>query len=464
MAFDAKHLLVIGAGISGFAAAKIGRKFGAAVTLSDAKQEKDLAYDFSELRALGVTLVFGPQEESLLDGMDLVIVSPAVPVKIPLVQSAYARGIRVISEVELAQELSKSPIYAVTGTNGKTTTVTLLGKLLETKFGAEKTGVGGNIGVPLSEEALRVGADGAIAAEISSFQMEATNYFHPHAAAVLNVTPDHILRHGSMAVYQAMKERIFAHEGAGDLVVLNYDDEKVRGMAARVPKGAKVLFFSNETELEEGATVAHGELVLRTEGREISFGTVEDLGIKGPHNVSNALAAISLAYFAGCEPEKMRAVLKDFHGVEHRIEYFATVDSVPYYNDSKATNTDSASKALLTFEHIILIAGGDDKMTDLTDFMALVKQRVDEFILVGAAAMRFRDAAVAAGYPEDHIYAAGYSMPRAVGFAHALAHPGQTVLLSPACASFDMYHNMAERGRDFKRLVGALLEKDGGEA
>ncbi len=217
--FEAKHMLVVGAGVSGSAAARIGRQFGAAVTLSDAKAEKDLKEDFAPLRAAGVRLVFGPQEERLLDGVDLVVVAPAVPVRIPLIQAAYRRGIRVISEVELAAELAQSPFYAVTGTNGKTTTVTLLGLLLQTKYGKEKTGVGGNIGVALSEEALRVGAGGAIAAEISSYQMEATQHFHPHAAAVLNVTPDHILRHGSMEVYQAMKERLFREERAGDLVV-----------------------------------------------------------------------------------------------------------------------------------------------------------------------------------------------------------------------------------------------------
>ncbi len=203
--------------------------------------------------------------------------------------------------------------------------------------------------------------------------------------------------------------------------------------------------------------------MLRSGGEEVPLVTVDELGIKGPHNVENALAACALAYFAGCDPEKMRGVLRSFHGVEHRIEYFATVDGVPYYNDSKATNTDSAIKALQTFEHIVLLAGGDDKMTDLTDFMALVKERVDALILIGDAALRFRDAACAAGFPEENIYAAGYSMPRAVELAHACAHAGEVVLLSPACASFDMYDGMAQRGRDFKRLVRALPHAVSGE-
>ncbi len=349
MSFTAKHMLVIGAGVSGFAAARIGRQFGAAVTLSDAKMEKDINADFQPLRDLGVELVFGPQDESLLSGIDLVVVAPAVPVRIPLVQAAYEKGIRVASEVELAQDLAESPIFALTGTNGKTTTTTLLGRLLETKYGKDKTGVGGNIGIPLSETALKIGKGGALAAEISSFQMEATAYFHPHVSAVLNVTPDHIIRHGSMDVYQAMKERIFAHEGTGDFVVLNYDDERVRGMKERVPEGVRVCYFSRTQNLDEGMVLDGDRLTLRWDGKTIPFVTVDELGIKGPHNVENAMAAICMAYFAGCDPEAMKPVLQKFVGVEHRIEYFAKVDGVKYYNDSKATNTDSAIKALETF-------------------------------------------------------------------------------------------------------------------
>ena len=474
MPFTAKHMLVIGAGVSGFAAAEIGRKYGAAVTLSDAKAEADLHFDFEPMRKLGVELVFGPQDESLLEGKDLVVVAPAVPVRIPLVQAAYQKGIRVASEVELAQDIAQSPFFAVTGTNGKTTTTTLLGRLLETKYGKEKTGVGGNIGIALSLVADKVGAGGAIAAEISSFQMDASAQFHPHVSAVLNVTPDHIIRHGSMDVYQAMKERIFMQETAGDFVVLNYDDERVRGMKERVPEGVRVCYFSRTQDLDEGMILKNDTLTLRWGGKEVPFVPVDELGIKGPHNVENAMAAIAVAYFAGCSAEAMKPVLKSFVGVEHRIEYFAKVDGVKYYNDSKATNTDSAIKALETFEHIILIAGGDDKKTDLTAFMAKVKERCDALILIGDAAMRFREAAADAGFPEDQIYAAGYSMPRAVQIAHALALVGQTVLLSPACASFDMYPDMAHRGRDFKRLVCALpgnvelpedlVEKDGGHA
>lgn len=455
MELQGKTMLVIGAGISGFAAAKLAKGMGARVILSDAKMEADIAQDFTELRQKGIELVFGPQKDEILDGVDVVLVSPAVPLRIPILQTARKRGIPVMSEVEMAYRLAQSPICAVTGTNGKTTTVTLLGLLLETHY--EKVGVGGNIGIPLSEEVLRIGAGGCIAAEISSYQMEATRTFHPHVSVVLNVTPDHIVRHGSMEVYQQMKERLFAEEGMEDYLVLNFDDDRTRSMKERAH--CRVCFFSRRKELEEGACLKGDWLVIRWQGKEHDLCRVSELGIKGGHNVENALAASLAAFLAGAEPEKMAGVLKEFSGVEHRIEYVRDVAGVPYYNDSKGTNTDSSIKALETFSgHIILLAGGDDKLTDLTEFMDLVKERVDELILLGDAAKRFHECAVDRGFSEEHIHEAGYSMEKAVEIAHALASPPQVVLLSPACASFDMYSGFEERGRDFKRIVNELQE------
>ena len=447
--FEGKKVLIIGAGVSGFAAAKISKKFGAAVTLSDAKNESDIKYNFDELRELGIDLKFGKQVESQLEGVDCVIVSPAVPLRIPILQTALNKKIPVISEVELAFKLAKSPICAVTGTNGKTTTVTLLGLLLERGF--DKVGVGGNIGVALSEVALEVGAGGIIAAEISSYQMEATNNFKPHISAILNVTPDHLKRHGSMEVYQAMKEKIFAQETSDDFLVLNYDDEKVREIKNRA--GCKVLYFSRKKILDEGAFLRGNKLVIKVDG-EHELCTVDELGIKGAHNVENALAASLTAYLAGVSVEGITDVLKSFQGVEHRIEFVREIDGVKYYNDSKATNTDSAIKALETFDgHINLIAGGDDKLTDLTDFLKLVNERVDNLILVGDAAKRFKTAAIESGFDVDKIFDAGYSMEKAVDIAKKISSPPQIVLLSPACASFDMYDNFEERGKDFKEIV-----------
>ena len=441
-----KNVLVIGAARSGIAAAKVAKKFGANVILSDSKENLDV--DIA-----GVEIRLGKQTDELLRGVDLIIVSPAVPLKIPLLKSAASKGIEIISEVELAYDLAESPICAVTGTNGKTTTVTLLGLLLKTAF--DKVGVGGNIGVPLSEVALEVGAGGCIAAEISSYQMEATKNFRPHVSAILNVTPDHLKRHGTMEVYQAMKEKIFAQETAEDFLVLNYDDERTREIIDRA--ACKVVYFSRQVELSEGAFVKNNRLVIKFNGKRHELCSVDELGIKGGHNVENALAASLMAFLVGAPVDGIIGVLKTFQGVEHRIEFVRELDGVKFYNDSKATNTDSAIKALETFAgHIVLIAGGDDKGTDLSDFLRLVKERVDCLILVGDAAARFKSCAIANGYPAEKILEAGYSMQRAVELAKEISRPPQIVLLSPACASFDMYSDFEERGRDFKRIVSEL--------
>ena len=460
MPYNNQSALVIGAGISGFAAAKYLASAGARVTLSDAKDEADAEKDpltqqhIEDLRTQGISCVFGAQREELLEGTDLIVLSPAVPERIPLVQAARARRIRVTTEVELAGEIARAPIYAITGTNGKTTTTTLLGELLRAHFPA--VGVGGNIGVPLIDVAEATPADGAIAAEISSYQMEATSHFHAAIVAELNVTPDHIVRHGSMEVYQAMKEKLFAAQTAEDVLVLNYDDPHTRSMAERT--GGKVCFFSRRENLAEGAVVrSDGMIVIRWNDEEHVLIPVDELGIPGGHNVENALAASAMAFFAGVTPAEMRPVLRAFKGVEHRIEFVRILNGVSYYNDSKATNTDSAIKALEAFDgHIILIAGGDDKLTDLGEFMELVHARVDELILVGDAAERFAAAARDAGIPEAQIHRVGYHMEKAVQLARELAVEGQIVLLSPACASFDMYGGYEERGRDFKRLVNEL--------
>lgn len=454
MDFSHKNVLIVGVGISGNAVAKVAKMQGAdKVVFSDAKAEQDLKYDLTDVRAAGVELVFGPQENTLLDNVDMVILSPAVPVRIPLVQEAYKREIPVVSEVQVAYELAKSPILAVTGTNGKTTTVTLLGELMKTRY--PDAGVGGNIGVPLCEEALKAGEHSCVVAEISSYQMEATTNFRPHVAVVLNVTPDHVVRHGSLEVYQQMKEKMFAQQTSEDYLVLNYDNDKTRDMAKRA-KG-QVFFFSRLEKLEEGAFLQDGWLTIQWQGQNCRLCRADELKIKGGHNIENALAAASAAFLGGARIPKIIEVLKEFAGVEHRIEPVAVIGGVAYYNDSKATNTDSAIKALESFDgHIVLIAGGDDKMTDLTDFMTLVKERVDELILVGDASARFKENALKLGYPAEHIHEVGYSMEEAVKKAHAIAGPPQTVLLSPACASFDMYDGYEARGRDFKALVRAL--------
>lgn len=469
--WEGKNILVIGAGISGFAASRVAKNLGANVVLSDAKS--DLEIDESIAKTLdGIKIKLGSQTSELLDGIDRIIVSPAVPLAIPLLQEAKSRGIEIISEIELGFEVCHSPIFAVTGTNGKTTTTTLLGLLLAKKY--REVGVCGNIGVAFSETAMNLGEDSAIAVEISSYQMEATQNFQPHVSTILNITPDHLKRHGSMEVYQAMKEKIFAQETRNDYLVLNYDAPLVRKISERV-ENCNVVFFSRKSQLSKGAFIEFIPpkdaelpfkkilpkarwLTIKWNGRSHTICNVAELGIKGNHNVENALAASMMAFLAGVEIESIREVLLEFRGVEHRIEFVRELDGVRYFNDSKATNTDSAIKGIEAFEdsRLILIAGGDDKGTDLSEFFEHVKKRVDDLILVGAAAERFHRDAVANGYPEKKIHEAGFDMKKAIDLARDVAESGKIVLLSPACASFDMYQNFEERGRDFKRLVNEL--------
>lgn len=455
MNFQGLNILIAGAGISGIAAAKTVAALGAAVTLADRKTAEELQLDLASLAEKGVEFISGSTSSELLQGRDVLLLSPAVPLAMPLAQEALQKHIRIMTEIELAYILAKSPICAVTGTNGKTTTVTLLGLLLQTAYPVEKVGVGGNIGTPLCTEAVRIGAGGYLAAEISSYQLEATEHFKPHIAAILNVTPDHVIRHGSLEVYQQVKEKLFSQQTAEDYLILNYDDTKVRAMAERAK--SRVFFFSRRETLLQGAYVKGDMLVLAWQGKEHQLCSVDEVRIKGGHNIENALAASAAAFLAGAAPERIAVVLRQFPGVEHRIEPVAKKGGVMYYNDSKATNTESAIKALDTFpDHIVLIAGGDDKMTDLMPFMKLAAERCDELILVGDATERFRAAALSNGFEAAHIYAAGYSMEKAVQLAHGLASSPQIVLLSPACASFDMYDGYEARGKHFKALVLAL--------
>ena len=450
MDFNGKNIIVLGAGVSGIAVAGILRDLGAVVTLSDTKPAGSIKHDLAELKAKGVSLVLGQQEETLLKGADYVVLSPGISIYSPLVKTAERQGITVMSEIEVAYRLCRAPIVAITGTNGKTTTTTLTGEIL--KAAGYDTVVGGNIGLALSQEVKGIAPVGVVVAEISSFQLEGVIDFKPHVAAILNLTPDHIDRHGNVDTYRDMKERIFAKQTADDYLILNYDDLSVRGMASRAP--SRTVFFSRKEELAEGVFVGGNKLKIRWNNETLDICDVNSIKIKGAHNVENALAACGLAFFAGARPEHMAGVLASFPGVEHRIEPVATVGGVTYYNDSKATNPESSIKALEAFDgNIILIAGGRDKNTDLTEMLRLVKERVDHLILLGEAKDRFNKEAVSRGITNIHQVD---DFAAAVELAHKLARPPQVVLLSPACASYDMFSNYEERGKVFKDLVHRL--------
>ena len=450
VSFAGKRMLVAGAGVSGVAVAQILQRKGALVTLQDAKTLDELGDRVKNLQQQGIKLALGQQNEILVSDFDYIVVSPGISIYSPLVLAAEKQGVEVISEVEVAYRLCPAPILAITGTNGKTTTTTLVGEMVKTT--GKRVVVGGNIGKALSLEVEDVTEQDLVVAEISSFQLEGARTFRPVVAAVLNVTPDHLDRHKTMQNYMAMKSRIFTNQLSQDYVVANYDDPLVRDMMEKAV--SQVVYFSRKTELEQGVFLKDDIITIAWQGKTHPVCSIHTLRIIGSHNVENALAACGMAFFAGVQVSDMAAVLGRFEGVEHRIERVATVRQVTYYNDSKATNPESSIKALEAFRgHVILLAGGRDKHTDLTEFMKLVKEKVDCLILIGEAGERFAQAA--REHQVEHIERAD-SMAAAVQLAHDMAQPHQVVLLSPACASYDMFRNYEERGRVFKELVHRL--------
>lgn len=441
---------VFGAGVSGIGAAEVLVAHGAQVTLIDERDDEQTRARLQALH-LPIELALGKAAAAKLRTLDKIVLSPGISIDHPEVASAQAAGVEVLSEVELAFRLTAANVIAITGTNGKTTTTTLVGEIMKSL--PVNVAVGGNIGQALSKESQAVGAGDWLVAEISSFQLESVSTFRPHIAAMLNVTPDHLDRHKTLAGYIAAKEAIFRQQTADDYLVLNYDDETVRGMAAK--SAAQVVFFSRKTQLKTGFCLADGWLVGNLPSGQVKIAPATDLKIVGGHNIENALAASACAYLAGVPVAAIRSVLASFTGVEHRIELVTTINGVPYYNDSKATNPESTVKALEAFDGgIILLAGGHDKLTDLTEMMTLAQARTDALILFGEAEARFAAAAEQAGVKD--IRRCGMDFGAAVRLAHELAKAPQVVLLSPACSSYDLFDNYEQRGRVFKDAVGAL--------
>ncbi len=452
MDYKNKKILVLGAGTSGIGAAHVLQSLGANVILND-YQAVPYTEELTQLEKDGVTIITGSQKNELLSGVDRIIASPGISLSIPILEEAKKRHIEVTGEVELAFDLAKGQILGITGTNGKTTTTMLVATVM--RAAGKDVRVGGNIGTALSEVAYNTTEESVIVAELSSYQLESILEFRPQGAIILNITPDHLQRHKTMEAYQAAKENIFKNQTPNDVVVLNYDDEAVKNMATRV-KG-KVCCISQNVEVTDGAYFKDGICYAVRDGHKEAIINQNEIKIPGRHNIENILAVIALSYTLGIDGDVIKKAIASFSGVEHRLELVATSDGVTYYNDSKATNTDSAEKALEAFaESIILLAGGYDKMTDLTHFMQIVKQKVRTLILMGAAANRFKEEAEKAGI-EEIIMA--NSMQEAIEVARNIAKPGEIVLLSPACSSFDWYTCFEERGDDFKKRVLTLLQK-----
>src|SRR6202790_2907057 len=452
-----KRVLVVGLGKSGVGVSFFFEAHGAKGTVSDTKSGDELRNEIPTLLDHGITVETGGHWDRTFREQDLIVVSPGVPVDAPPLVQARALGETVIGEIELAAQFLPGPIVAITGSNGKTTTTTLLGEIM-TAAGFPAL-VGGNIGTPAISLAERAQPETVIVLEISSFQLETIRTFRPKVAVVLNVTPDHLDRHRTFEAYVDAKARIFENQQPSDFAVLNADDPTCVAMGSRTR--AQVYWFSRQKEMQQRAWVRDRNIVSRdarveqrTQQREVM--QVSEIPLKGAHNLENVLAAVCAGALMGCAAEKIRQAVRDFKAVEHRLEFVTTIRGVDYYNDSKATNVDATIKALESFPaNIHLILGGKDKGSDYTVLNDLLRQRVKRVYTIGAAAAKIESqiAPSKSGGPEI-VHAE--TLENATRTASAVAQPGDVVLLAPAGASFDQFKNYEHRGKAFKEIVQTL--------
>ena len=454
MEIAGRKVLVIGAARSGIASARFLAQRGAIVALNDRKPLAEWPAAALELKSIGVGQIAGDPPSWLLDQIDLVVISPGVPTKAIPIRYADRRGAEVIGEIELASRFLRGRVVAVTGTNGKTTTTTLIGEML--RDAQLNVQVGGNIGNALVSLVDSSRDDGWSVVEVSSFQLETIVDFHPSVAAVLNVTPNHMDRYDSLTDYAAAKHRVFMNQTAGDVAILNADDQIVSSWAQGLR--AHVVNFSTRHELEEGLFLRGLDLVSRTRDGERVLLTRDEMKLRGTHNVENVLAAMAAGLACGAAPESLRETVRRFRPVEHRLEEVAEIKGVRFFNDSKATSVDATMKALEAFAgdrgKVVLILGGRGKQAPYAPLAPLVQELVRKMILIGEdapAIERELKSAAPFEYATD--------MHDAVSRAFAAALAGDVVLLAPACASFDMFESFEHRGRVFKDEVQGLMSK-----
>lgn len=450
-----KSVLVVGMGKSGKAAVRALCSIGSKVSCMDSSSLSSLSDDIKEYMAVNRLRVYlGGEEPKAYSEFDMLLLSPGVPTDKGFVKKAVKAGCEIIGELELAFRLSNGTYAAITGTNGKTTTTALVGEIFEAA--GLNAAVVGNIGNPVITAALESMEEEQgrhFVAEVSSFQLETTNRFKPKVAAILNLTPDHLNRHHTMKAYGKAKKKITACQDENDYLVINHDDPEAERLA--IGSRARIIPFSRREKLENGVCLDEGYLTIFEQGKEpVRICRADELKIIGDHNVENALAAAAICYYYGIEPGIIGDAIRAFAGVEHRIEFAGEVSGVAYYNDSKGTNVDAAVIALKALkERIILIAGGDGKAQDFTELAEALEGRVKALVLLGRDAGLIEEAARRAGFEE--IYNES-DMEDCVSRAQALATDGDKVLLSPACASWDMYPSYEVRGRHFKECVRNL--------
>ncbi len=444
------RVAVIGMARSGRAVARLLARHGAVVRGADRKDPGALGLDPAAFAAEGIELRLGGHDPRDLDGIDVAVVSPGIPKTAPILVEARGRGIPFLSELEVASRFARAPIAAVTGTNGKSTTVTILGVLIEAL--GRPAAVAGNVGTALSEVVESVPPEGALVVEVSSYQLEDVDRFHPRAAAVLNVTPDHLDRYDSLRHYADTKLRIFDRQSATDTAVLPLGDPWLEPAAPRL--AARLIRFGVDALVVEGAAAVGGRLVWRADGVEREVLPLGELPLAGPHNHANAAAALCLLNGLGFDvlDPRVAGALRTLRGLPHRLERVGEIEGVAFYNDSKATNPESLEVALRSFpEPVVLIAGGRPKESDYARLVPLIRDRVAAIVLIGEAAPALESAWRAAGAP---ITRGGTDFEASVDAAYALARPrGLAVLLSPGCASFDMFRDFEDRGDRFRALV-----------
>jgi UDP-N-acetylmuramoylalanine--D-glutamate ligase len=442
-----KRALVVGLGKSGVASALFLKSRGARVTVSDSKPEAELRNEILLLLDHGITVETGGHGDRTFRGQDLIVVSPGVPFDAPQLEQARALGEPVIGEVELAAQFLPGPIVAITGANGKTTTTTLAGEIIEA--GKFPTLVGGNIGTPAISFADQARPDTWTVLEVSSFQLETIVSFRPRIAVILNITPDHLDRHKTFANYVNAKARIFENQRPDDFAVLNADDPTTAGLAGRTH--AQLFWFSRKKEVEKGSFVRSGHILFRDGKSEREIMPLAEIPLKGAHNLENVLAGVSIGALVGCQPDQIREAVRKFKAVEHRLEFVAKIAGVDYYNDSKATNVDATIKALESFPaNIHLILGGKDKGSDYSALCQLLRERVKRVYTIGAAAAKIQSQIAGTEIVPSQ------TLENAVRSASESATTGDIVLLAPACASFDQFENYEHRGRVFKEIVHSL--------
>ncbi|EOS80317.1 UDP-N-acetylmuramoylalanine-D-glutamate ligase [Dorea sp. 5-2] len=445
-----KKVLVFGMGISGIGAAGLLEEQGAEVTLYDGNEKLEEEKIRGKLGAGSkAQIVIGAFPEELLDTLDIVVLSPGVPADLPIVEQMRERGILVTGEVELAYESGKGDVLAITGTNGKTTTTALLGEIM--KNYQDDVFVVGNIGNPYTTAAGKMSGGSITVAEMSSFQLETIIDFRPRVSAILNFTPDHLNRHHTMEAYVSAKKNIARNQTEDDHCILNYEDRLTREFGENIR--AQVLYFSSRRKLEKGIYLEDGRIIYRND-KVIEICDVKDLNILGLHNYENVMAAAAMALVYGIPADIVRKSVKAFKGVEHRIEYVTEKNGVAYYNDSKGTNPDAAIKGIQAMNRpTVLIGGGYDKDSVYTDWIRSFDGKVKRLILLGATKEKIASDARACGF-HDFVFADTFD--EAVLEASKAAKPGDAVLLSPACASWDMFPSYEVRGEKFKEIVNSL--------